>query len=190
MSASNRGRTLLALPIALFVAFGLTLSAAGSSTATTISSGTTQAGIKTLSVGNRLAHHERRRAHRLDAIRVARHVAKRQLGDMYSYGADGPNQFDCSGLIQYSFNKAGITLPRTSNEQYRGRGRNISHRNMKKGDLLFFLSGGSVYHAGIYWGRNRQGERTILHASRTGTPVKRDPIWTNDYRATTLRVRH
>jgi cell wall-associated NlpC family hydrolase len=97
-----------------------------------------------------------------------------------------PNAFDCSGLIYYSYRKAGFTnIPRTSSQQARAF-RPVKRSNMRKGDLVFFHSRGDVYHAGVYSGR-RDGRRMIIHASRSGTPVKRDPIWTNSWFARTLR---
>ena len=45
-------------------------------------------------------------------------AAKKLLGDPYVYGGTSPSGFDCSGLVQYVFNELGISLPRTSEEQY------------------------------------------------------------------------
>ncbi|MEU8173711.1 NlpC/P60 family protein [Microbispora hainanensis] len=41
-------------------------------------------------------------------------AAEKQIGDPYRYGATGPGAFDCSGLVQYAWRKAGVRLPRTT----------------------------------------------------------------------------
>lgn len=120
--------------------------------------------------------------------RVSRALAivRAQIGDPYRYGAAGPSAFDCSGLVYYSYRKAGFTnVPRTSRQQAAAF-RPVKRRNMRPGDLVFFTNGGRVYHMGVYAGR-KNGHRTIIHASRSGTPVKRDPIWTSSWFARTLR---
>jgi cell wall-associated NlpC family hydrolase len=102
------------------------------------------------------------------------------------YGAAGPNAFDCSGLVYYSYRRAGFRhIPRTSSQQARHSNR-IKRRHLRRGDFVFFDNGGGVYHVGIYAGR-RHGRRYVIHASRPGTPVKRDPIWTSSWFAGTLR---
>lgn len=110
---------------------------------------------------------KRRAPARIRAFRAARG----QIGDPYSYGASGPNAYDCSGLTMWSYARAGKRLPRTSSSQA-GATRRVGRPAV--GDLVFFHSGGSVYHVGLYAGRNK-----VLHASRPGTPVKIDRIWTN-----------
>ncbi|QNN54071.1 C40 family peptidase [Nocardioides mesophilus] len=113
-------------------------------------------------------------------------IARHQLGDPYRWGAAGPDAFDCSGLVYYSFRRAGFTnVPRTAAAQA-GFARHIARSNMRRGDLVFFSSGGHVYHVGVFAGWSN-GRRMIVHASRTGTPVKRDPIWTNAWFPGTLR---
>jgi cell wall-associated NlpC family hydrolase len=117
---------------------------------------------------------------------VALDVVRNQKGDPYRYGAAGPSAFDCSGLVYYSFRKAGFTnVPRTSRQQASA-SRRISRADMRKGDLVFFTSGGSVYHVAVFAGWSN-GRRYIIHASRSGTPVKRDPIWTNSWFPGTFR---
>ncbi|HLR85368.1 MAG TPA: C40 family peptidase [Nocardioidaceae bacterium] len=112
-------------------------------------------------------------------VKKAMAVAKRQIGDPYSYGATGPGAFDCSGLTAFSYGKAGIALPRTSSAQAR-HARSVSRKNLRRGDLIFFHSGGSVYHVGIFWG-SPNGHRLILHASRPGEPVGFSRLWTNSW---------
>ncbi|ASY36097.1 MULTISPECIES: C40 family peptidase [unclassified Streptomyces] len=108
------------------------------------------------------------------AVRIsakALKVAASKKGAPYRWGAKGPHRFDCSGLTLYSFKKAGKSLPRTAQAQY-NRTRHVSAGKRTKGDLVFFRSGGSIYHVGIYAGKNK-----IWHAPKTGDVVKLEKIW-------------
>jgi cell wall-associated NlpC family hydrolase len=101
-------------------------------------------------------------------------IAKNQKGDPYVYGAAGPGAFDCSGLTMYVYRQAaGVSMRHTATGQFR-KGDRITRKQARPGDLVFMHSGGNIYHAGIYAGKGR-----ILHASRPGTNVKVDPIWTS-----------
>ncbi|MFF3291341.1 C40 family peptidase [Streptomyces sp. NPDC003023] len=99
-------------------------------------------------------------------------VAASKQGAPYRYGATGPNRFDCSGLTLYSYKKAGKILPRTAQQQY-NRTRHVSAGNRQRGDLVFFHSGGAVYHVGIYAGHGK-----IWHSPKTGDVVRLAKIWT------------
>jgi len=103
----------------------------------------------------------------------ALHIAASKHGDPYRYGSAGPNRFDCSGLTYYSFKHAGKTLPRTAQAQY-NKVHHISRASLRPGDLVFFHSGRSVYHVGIYAGHNK-----IWHAPHTGARVRLEKIWTS-----------
>ncbi|WP_326676062.1 C40 family peptidase [Streptomyces sp. NBC_01237] len=100
-------------------------------------------------------------------------IAASKKGSPYKYGASGPRRFDCSGLTLYSFKKAGKKLPRTAQQQY-NKTRHISSSMRKKGDLVFFHSGRSVYHVGIYAGKGK-----IWHSPKTGALVRLEKIWSN-----------
>ncbi|MCX4678781.1 C40 family peptidase [Streptomyces sp. NBC_01433] len=100
-------------------------------------------------------------------------IAASKKGSPYKYGASGPRRFDCSGLTLYSFKKAGKKLPRTAQQQY-NKTRHISSSKRKKGDLVFFHSGRSVYHVGIYAGKGK-----IWHSPKTGSLVRLEKIWSN-----------
>jgi cell wall-associated NlpC family hydrolase len=104
--------------------------------------------------------------------RVLREAAKLK-GTPYRYGGTTPRGFDCSGYTGYVYKKAGKKLPRTSRGQYSAT-KHISRTAAKPGDLVFFKSGGGVYHVGIYAGKN-----TVWHASRPGHPVAKAKIWTS-----------
>lgn len=123
---------------------------------------------------------------RSDRIGKALDIVRAQKGDRYRWGAAGPKAFDCSGLVYYSYRRAGFRgVPRTSGAQAR-HSRRIKRGNMRRGDLVFFHHRGNVYHVGVFAGTSH-GRRTIIHASRPGKPVKRDPIWSNNWFAGTLR---
>ena len=117
-------------------------------------------------------------------------IARHQEGDPYAYGAAGPGRFDCSGLVYYSFRKAGFHhVPRTASAQARHMNRIPKHR-LRKGDFVFFYDGaarpGNVYHVGVYAGWHH-GHRTVIHAPTPGERVKREPIWTSHWFGGTLR---
>ncbi len=128
------------------------------------------------------------RSHRTHKVIHGLKVAKNQVGDPYRYGADGPSAFDCSGLTEYAFKKAGLRLPRSSDAQYR-HVRHIRKNNIKRGDLMFFFNSGGVYHVGLYLGRARDGRALMLHAPYPGKRVHRERVWTSHWRAGTLRLR-
>lgn len=124
------------------------------------------------------------------AGKVARamNVAVAQKGNPYAYGAAGPSAFDCSGLVFYSYRKAGFKhIPRTSGAQA-GFVKRIPRSAMKRGDLMFFTDGGGVYHVGVYAGFTH-GRRWVLHAPYSGTRVRTDRVWTDGWFAGTLRHR-
>lgn len=81
-------------------------------------------------------------------------MAKAQVGKSYVWGATGPNSFDCSGLVQYLYAKAGKVLPRTTYDQVKV-GKTVSMNNLKPGDLLFWGSTTAPYHVAIYIGNNQ-----------------------------------
>ncbi|MFI8103151.1 C40 family peptidase [Streptomyces sp. NPDC086023] len=100
-------------------------------------------------------------------------VAASKEGSPYLWGATGPHRFDCSGLMLYSYKRAGKKLPRTAAQQY-NRTTHVAAGFRQPGDLVFFHSGGSVYHVGIYAGGDR-----IWHSPKTGSTVRLERIWTS-----------
>ncbi|MGH3383651.1 MAG: C40 family peptidase [Nocardioidaceae bacterium] len=122
-----------------------------------------------------------------EKIARASTIAKKQIGDRYQRGGTGPSSFDCSGLVKYSYRKAGISVPRTTSQQAHA-ARRISSRWLRKGDLMVFHDGGRVYHVGIYVGW-KNGAHRMVHASRSGVPVKTDKPWTRSWYAATFRPR-
>jgi cell wall-associated NlpC family hydrolase len=122
---------------------------------------------------------------RKQRVNRAASVALHQVGDPYRYGAAGPSAFDCSGLMQYSFRKAGIRIPRTSSAQA-GRAHHIAKSRLRRGDLMFFHHGGGVYHAAMFlkWSR---GHAVMVHSPGTGKRVQLARPWTTQWFAGTLR---
>ena len=85
--------------------------------------------------------------------------ALKYQGWSYVYGGSNPNtSFDCSGLVQWCYGKAGISLPRTAQAQYDAT-QHIPLSQAQAGDLVFFHStynaGTYVTHVGIYVGNNQ-----------------------------------
>jgi cell wall-associated NlpC family hydrolase len=97
----------------------------------------------------------------------AAEVAMQQVGDTYIYGAEGPDEFDCSGLTMYAYAAVGIDLPHSSRAQY-GYGTSVGYGDWKVGDLLFYgSSADSIHHVAMYI-----GDGMLVHASQSGVPVK------------------
>ncbi|MEO5663783.1 MAG: C40 family peptidase [Nocardioides sp.] len=133
-----------------------------------------------------LVSRKRLAAKRLSSrIVTAQRTAMAQRGDAYVYGAAGPNAFDCSGLIAYSYDRAGFNLPRTSDAQAAAT-RRIAKQDMRPGDLMFFHYGGNVYHAAIFIG-NQNGHAMMVHAPGSGQRVTVAAPWTSSWFGGTLR---
>jgi cell wall-associated NlpC family hydrolase len=98
------------------------------------------------------------------AAQKAVDTALAQVGDPYVYGASGPDAFDCSGLTQYSYSAAGVSLPHSAKSQST-LGTPVSRDQLQPGDLVFFYS--PVSHVGMYIGDGK-----MVHASTSGQPVK------------------
>lgn len=94
---------------------------------------------------------------------IAIKTACAQVGKPYVWGADGPDSFDCSGLTQYAWAKAGVYLTHFTGAQW-NEGRRIPASERRPGDLVFFFS--DLHHVGIYLGNG-----LLVHASRAGKPV-------------------
>ncbi|MEU9888152.1 C40 family peptidase [Sphaerisporangium sp. NPDC051011] len=113
-----------------------------------------------------------------DQIRVALTAAASKLGRPYVWGAEGPDTFDCSGLVQWAFGQAGVRMPRVTHQQW-VTGPQIPLAQAQPGDLLFWRSDptnpGYISHVAIYWGDGK-----MLQAPRTGDVVKISPISTRN----------
>lgn len=91
--------------------------------------------------------------------------AAKYIGTKYVYGGTSPSGFDCSGLVQYSLRKLGVSISRSSRSQY-GYGTAVSRSNLQPGDLVFFSRGGGISHVAIYAGNDQ-----VIHAPRAGKTV-------------------
>jgi cell wall-associated NlpC family hydrolase len=100
-----------------------------------------------------------------EAGEIALAFARSQLGKPYRFGATGPKAYDCSGLVLKAWAAAGVTLPRTSYQQFHA-GTKITKSQLRPGDLVFFY-GPSPSHVGIYSGNGK-----IIHAPRPGKVVQ------------------
>ena len=87
-----------------------------------------------------------------------------RLGCRYWWGANGPNYFDCSGLVYWAYNQAGVSLGRTTAAGYAGSGKAISRSELQPGDVITFSYGSGVAHIGIYIGGG-----SFVHASGEGS---------------------
>lgn len=102
------------------------------------------------------------------AAQTAIDAAMSKRGSPYAWGATGPSTFDCSGLTQWAYAQAGISIPRTSSSQSTF-GTPIPRSQLQPGDLVFY--GSPVYHVGIYIGNGQ-----MVHAPTTGDVVKVAPL--------------
>ena len=91
-------------------------------------------------------------------------AAMSKLGSPYSWGATGPDAFDCSGLMYWAYQQIGVSVPRTSSAQVAG-GTSVSRDALQPGDIVGFYPG--VTHVGMYIGDGK-----IVHASDYGIPVQ------------------
>jgi len=98
------------------------------------------------------------------AVAAARSV----LGRPYVWGAAGPSAFDCSGLTQWAYGRAGTAIPRTSQAQ-RTAGRQVPLSQARPGDLVVYRDDAS--HVGMYVGGGQ-----VVHAPHPGAPVRYDPV--------------
>lgn len=99
---------------------------------------------------------------------VAVQAALTRVGSPYSWGGSGPNAFDCSGLVMWAFQQAGISLPHSSQALARG-GQPVDMSQIQPGDVVNYYSDAS--HTAIYI-----GDGMMVHASTYGTPVRVAPV--------------
>ena len=104
------------------------------------------------------------------------------VGTPYRYGGNTPESgFDCSGLVTYVYREMlDLRLPRSSRELAAVQGPKIAPEDLATADLVFFGSGGSVSHVGIYIGEGR-----FVHAPSSGGTVRLDRLdgsyWQKNY---------
>lgn len=94
-------------------------------------------------------------------------AALSKLGSPYVWGATGPNSFDCSGLVQWAYRQAGLSVPRTTYDQV-ATGAPVGRGDLQPGDVVLF---NGAEHVGLY-----AGGGMVVHAPTTGQPVKKAPV--------------
>jgi len=99
--------------------------------------------------------------------------ARAKLGRPYSYGASGPNAFDCSGFTRWVWQRAGVELPHYSGAQW-AQVQKIPVEELAPGDLVFYWGrgGGDPSHVALY-----VGDGQIVHAPGRGRSVRYDSVW-------------
>ena len=95
-------------------------------------------------------------------------AALTQIGSSYVWGGAAPGGFDCSGLVMWAFQQAGIAMPHSSQAQAEG-GQPVALSDLQPGDVLTFYSDAS--HSGIY-----VGDGMVIHSSTYGVPVRVVPM--------------
>ena len=103
-------------------------------------------------------------------VTIANKALSKQ-GNRYWWGASGPTYFDCSGLVYWAHNQAGVKIGRTTAAGYASSGKSVSYKNLQIGDVITFNYGSGVAHIGIYVGNGN-----MVHASGRGSStVGQDP---------------
>jgi cell wall-associated NlpC family hydrolase len=99
--------------------------------------------------------------------------AQSQIGVPYRWGGETPaTAFDCSGLVQWAYAQAGLSLPRTAQDQYDAGPAIPAGSPLQPGDLIFFGSGpADVEHVGLY-----AGTGLMIDAPHTGADVREEPV--------------
>jgi cell wall-associated NlpC family hydrolase len=104
-------------------------------------------------------------------------AARSRVGLPYVWGGNGPNNFDCSGLVKWSLNQAGYNnIPRTASLQYK-HCIPISKKDLQIGDLVFVSSSirsSDINHVGIYAGNNK-----VIEAANSKVPLREVPMYSH-----------
>ncbi len=103
-------------------------------------------------------------------------TAESFLGTPYVWGGTTPKGFDCSGFVQYVFNKNGYSITRTTYTQWDNDGVRVERDELVPGDLVYFGYGDSPSHVGLY-----VGDGMMIHSPRTGDVVKYTTIESGYY---------
>lgn len=119
---------------------------------------------------------------RLTAGDRAAAAALDQLGSPYRYGGSTPGGFDCSGLVQYSYSRAGVSVPRTTGQLWSA-AETVTRTDLRAGDLLFFSIEGKMSHVGMYLGKRR-----FVHAPQSGHKVSVASLDSPFYKSALIRA--
>ena len=112
-------------------------------------------------------------------IRKILSLADSLKGTPYRWGGTTTAGFDCSGFVQYVYAQNGYSLTRTTHTQWKNDGVFVSRDQLKPGDLIYFGSGGSPTHVGMYVGNG-----TMIHSPHTGDVIKYATIDSGYYKNT------
>ena len=95
--------------------------------------------------------------------------AEKYKGKPYKWGGSTPQTgFDCSGLAQWAYAKAGIQIPRVTDAQFAAsNGTSVDRGDLRPGDLIFFGKPGNIYHVAISMGGDK-----FIHAPKTGDVIR------------------
>ena len=119
-------------------------------------------------------------------LTTALRAAESRRGLPYVWGAAGPASFDCSGLVQWSFAQAGISMPRVAADQARA-GQAVPVSQLQPGDLLFYHTDptdpGYISHVAIYLGNG-----WMIQAPQPGMDVQVVPASLGSQFAGAIRV--
>jgi len=114
-----------------------------------------------------------------DTVAAMLAAAKSKLGDPYLWGGTGPDAYDCSGLTQFAYGAAGISLPRVAADQWNV-GMHVDLAELLPGDLLFWATDptnpATIHHVAIYLGGGM-----MLAAPHTGDVVKVEPVYMDGF---------
>lgn len=94
-----------------------------------------------------------------------------QIGKPYEWGAEGPASFDCSGLTSEAWARAGVVVPRTSQQQWHDLPR-VPLNRLRPGDLVLYFP--KATHVALYL-----GDGMVIQAPRPGARIKVSPIAAN-----------
>lgn len=110
-----------------------------------------------------------------------------EIGKPYVWGAEGPHSYDCSGLMMRAYEAAGVTLPRTSRQQYWA-GTQLAVREAQPGDLLFWgydtSDPDSIHHVAMYLGNGQ-----MVEAANPSVPLRQRAVSFEENELMPLAVR-